>query len=506
MPAGSELDRDFQKTVMPRDITKWLFVCFVAMSIVYGLAAFNYLYGHFMPPFGDDVYDFYYLSLINGHMDIAPRIIRYEGHYTPDGVAFVYYGIAPMLVRVFMSPFIEIGTIPLSSLSVWFWSVTGTGIYHVLFARWLADRAERHNRVYYTLQFLIALALWIGGPGFVLASNTAVYQEPISMAYALTAGFVWLALYPAKDEARCRIGLRLVLMALLAAIVLHARPNIAVGLYLVIGLLSLWYLWQDWRRALLPVALAFVMLGLGAGVYLGMNALRMGSAFAVNASFNMAVVQYGPTFLGIEAVDSERASAFRDYGRFNLWRIIPNLVIYLVDFEFSYASAALRWLHAVAISVTVGFVRIEGPSIGVLFLWPTWMIMAIASRGRIVREISTVNILLIGLLVVVVVTLSYGTITLRYRIDMWPLIAVLALLGTGPVAGIASMGERARSVLMVFGVIVVFGVMISIRTAAVHSMYFTYNTFSLPWTDHECAQIMERTGFDAEDLARLCRR
>ena len=192
--------------------------------------------------------------------------------------------------------------------------------------------------------------------------------------------------------------------------------------------------------ALVPVACAGIVLGLLTAGYLGLNAMRMGSLFAVHGSFGASDIQYGETFFGLEQTDSIRAAAFEQYGRFNPLRIIPNLVIYLGDFEFSSASVLLRWIHAVIISAMVGFVRIEGPSVGVIFLWPLWFILAVLGAKRLRLALTPTTLLLAGLACSVLLTLSYGTIALRYRIDMWPMIAVLLIPGIQSFAAVPAAG------------------------------------------------------------------
>ncbi len=480
------------------------FCCFVFFSVFYALVAAGYLWSGYMPAFGQQVYDYYYLSLIDGRMDISPRIIRFEGHYTPDGLAVIYHGVAPLVTRALLAPFVDIRSLSLAPFSIWLWSVIGTGIYHALFARYLANQVIEKNSVYLQLQFLLAIGLWLGGPGLLLVANTAMYHEPISMTYALVAAFVWLILWQHRNMPGRDMRWRLVLLALLAGLVLHARPNVAVGLYLAVGLLSLYSLYRNWRLALGPVACAGIVLGLLTAGYLGLNAMRMGSLFAVHGSFGASDIQYGETFFGLEQTDSIRAAAFEQYGRFNPLRIIPNLVIYLGDFEFSSASVLLRWIHAVIISAMVGFVRIEGPSVGVIFLWPLWFILAVLGAKRLRLALTPTTLLLAGLACSVLLTLSYGTIALRYRIDMWPMIAVLLIPGIQSFAAVPAAGGHARPQLLAIAAVILFGAFISLKAAAVYSEYFTYNIFSLPWSDAECHDIMRHKGFDQADVERLC--
>ena len=46
-----------------------------------------------------DIYNHYYLALREGHFDLPMRVLRIEGHYTPDGTGYPYHGLAPLLTR-----------------------------------------------------------------------------------------------------------------------------------------------------------------------------------------------------------------------------------------------------------------------------------------------------------------------------------------------------------------------------------------------------------------------
>lgn len=503
---------------MPRQLCLLLFFSVIGFSILYAAIAIELPFPHFIPAYGPAIYDQYYLALIDGRADLPPFVVRYEGHYTEDGKAFLYHGLAPLLTRLALTPVITIGQVSLAPVSIWFWAVLGTSLYHLLLARWLLVYLGDDSVLIMRLQAVLAIGIWFGGPGLLLVANTALYHEPISVAYALVAGFLCLVIWPPQQNASktaegdlADIGepafrWRLLAMATLAGLTVHARPSVAIGMYAIVGLLCLYEFRRDWRSSLLPVGLAGCILLIAGLSYLGFNAYRMGSPFAVHGSFSASSIQYGSTFLGLEEADSVRAQSFEDNGRFSPLRIIPNLMVYLVDFEYSPISALVAFFHDKVVSSLSGFVRIEGPSVGVLFLWPVWMLLAWRGRRYLDLRVTPLHIVLVGLLVTTLLTLSYGTIALRYRIDIWPLIAVLAIMGLKSFKGFSSDVTKGNAQVNTMAVIVGFGVLVSAVTAFHYSYNFRYNLFSIEWTDTQCAQIMAEAGFTAPEVPNLCRR
>ena len=80
--------------------------------------------------FGADIYDQMWLALRAGELDLPARVLRMEGHYAPDGTAYSYHGVAPLLTRALLDPFVQMGTLSLAPLSIWIWAVLGTACTH----------------------------------------------------------------------------------------------------------------------------------------------------------------------------------------------------------------------------------------------------------------------------------------------------------------------------------------------------------------------------------------
>jgi hypothetical protein len=254
-----------------------------------------------------------------------------------------------------------------------------------------------------------------------------------------------------------------------------------------------WPRWRSSRRG-------------GAG-YLTLNALKFGSTTTVHGGFLPGQVQHGVAFWGMERSGNDRQPAFVEHGRFNAARIAPNAAMYLAappGLLAPQANAAAQTLHRTLTMAKAGFGRIEGPSGGILFLWPLWMIMASLGAAGLLRHARRHGGLFAGLVLSALLTLSYPTITLRYHVDFWPLVGGLALLGIGIVSS-RPMPVVRRALL---GLAAAFGIGLTGMTAVHYAEYFRThpdNPFLAEWTEAECGRRAVAKGLDAERIAHVCR-
>ncbi|MEZ5744004.1 MAG: hypothetical protein R3D89_09875 [Sphingomonadaceae bacterium] len=194
----------------------------------------------FSPPhafIGQNLYDVYAEALLNGRWNLPVRELRVEGHYTPDGTGYLYHGLGPLLTRLPFAPFVEFPTTWLSGLSIWFWAMLGNATWHLAF--WLAfvqagGEALKSRRL---VALGMALAVWFGAPGLILVASGTLFNEAIAMAYALAGGFMLLVARMAFGLSDARRAL--IPLAVLAGLMVHARPHLALGLYLGVGLVVL---------------------------------------------------------------------------------------------------------------------------------------------------------------------------------------------------------------------------------------------------------------------------
>ncbi|MBR9766510.1 MAG: hypothetical protein GYB53_24085, partial [Rhodobacteraceae bacterium] len=296
------------------DSTRIALLTALTGALVLGLLAFLVVPGSGPEQFGSRIYDEAWLALRAGEIELPARLLRYEGHYAPDGTGYIYHGAGPLLLRALLSPFVDVTQVSLAPLSLWVWAVVGCAFYHAAFhAALRADPAG--DGVSRPAALLLGLGTWLAGPGLLLVVNHALYQEPIAMAFGLSGGVVWLwhrhFVLGRGGAWSCLLGL-----GLLAALCLQARPNVAVALYLATGLAALRMLWQLRRQALLPAILALALLAGGIAGYTGYNALRFGDGGVTHGSFEPSQLQYGAIYWGHEDLQGVRAQTFIEHVRF----------------------------------------------------------------------------------------------------------------------------------------------------------------------------------------------
>ncbi len=452
-----------------------------------------------MPAFGYNFYDQVWLALLDGRLDLPARVLRLEGHYAPDGTGYFYHGLAPLVIRALLDPVMTIGQGSLAPISIWLWAVAGTAFYHAAFLQVVPDARLRTRAALSTL-------LWFGGPGVILAGNHAFYHEPIGLAYALGGAFV-LIWVQALRAGRIS-GTALVSLALLAALCVHARPHLAVALYAGVTLAGFHALWIGRTHLAGPVLLAVALLGAGGFGYLALNQARFGDMTATHGSFDKSAIRYGTTFWGLEDEDALRPRAFIEHGRFNAGRVVPNALTYGLLPPKSLlpeVHASARALHAGYAIPRTGLTRIEAPTTGIVFLWAGWVAAAVAGvaglRRATLGELVLVGVTGIGAALI----LAYATITLRYLLDLWPLVAALALIGLPRLtARLAALPfPRSSALLLVAG----FSILLNVQTAAGYRYAFREdpNTGFRAWDAKTCKFFAQSINLPLHRISEICR-
>ena len=477
-----------------------------------GVAVFTLLAWVVVPAtaehFGADIYNRYFLRLLEGRFDLPVRVLRYEGHYTPDGQGFLYHGIAPLLTRLATHWVVDLRQTSLAGPSIWFWAVVGTALWHVAMSQVLTSSFTGEAAVHSILQGIVGAAIWFGGPGLLLVSNHSLYQEPIAIAYAMGAGvgllltrIVFFAMAP---------GRVLIIMAVLAGITVHARPNVAVGLYVVVVGLAALCLIREPRRSWPTVSAAMLLLAAFGLLLLALNSVRFGEALAVHGSFDQGSVQYGAVFWGWETADGPRAAAWTEHGFFNVRRILPNLFIY--SFDVPVSDWMLRLFQAW--TSDLGFIFVEGPRMGMIFLWPIWIVLAaLGLRAKELRHPAAL-IGAAGFLAAFLMMLSYAQVSLRFKADLWGLVGLLSVFGLaqfgrwcGPSSRENLCSPEKQKVIGKSMLALIFaGVAFTLITAAVYSQSLSLKySFFAPWSEQVCAEKAATKGLDPVRVEQLCR-
>jgi hypothetical protein len=456
--------------------------------------------------FGRFIYNYYFLSLIEGRFDVPLRIATLEGHYAPDGTSYIYHGVAPLVTRLLAWPFVDLREVSLARMSVCFFAILGSIAYQITLTRLVLAAEKLSPRMTKMAIAFVGMAIWFAGPGLLLAANGSIYNEVFSIGYAAVA--VWIGLMIHVAFLGGGISQVLIPAALCVTVLLHARVHVAVGLSLGSLVLGIVYLRQAGLAALRDprvwVAVALVMLSaLG---FLGLNMARFGNPFQVSGT-NSAVeniVQYGFAYWSSQLPSTPTLTAFED-GTFYWRRILPNLFLYAVDFPRTGLSNVIMATYRDMTS-GIGWIRVELPRIGFAWLWAPWLAVVICAIGaRQARPISNTGAalaLLVGGTATALFMLSYGTISLRYRVDVWPGLIALALCALPACLTAVAEGSLWRRVLLGLGL--AGGVAMSLVTAAAYSkVNREQDLFSL-WDRATCEEMVLAKGFKESDLDRLC--
>lgn len=416
------------------------------------------------PLIGEFVYNYYFLSLLEGLPTVPIQIIGLEGHYDAMGRAYVYHGLAPLLTRALAWPFVDLSQTDIRLLTIWLFASAGTAFYYSLLVAILRTVAtDGQNFPKGTGAFLWVL-IWVTSPGALLVSNGSFFHEPIAVAYAMLAAFLW-CLWNAW-RSRWQFVWLVVGMALLAAVAVHARPHVALGMYLVTGLAGLLTFRARGTDALVPTMLAAVVLAAAGVLYISLNTLRFGDGLQVDGSVNAAArVVYGFVYWGFESEDSPRFRAALENGRFNAWRVLPNFVMYHLSMG---GNLTIEWFRAV--TAGLGDIRLEYPMVGLLFVWPLWVLLGLSAFVRNDMPKKIIALMLLAVLPGVLLVYSYPTITARYRVELFPLWFVLgaAALATMAARGSYTAGASACKFAVVVLAVGVF------TTASVFESYSDY--------------------------------
>lgn len=479
----------------------------LAGAMLMAAIASGYLYPVPTRFVGAHLYDLYAQALfVEGRWDLPMRDLKLEGHFSPDGTGYLYYGLLPLVTRLILMPFVDLPTVWISAASMWFWAVLGNAAYHRALWLALAHGAGGAQRIGGWASVLLACAVWFAGPGLLLAATAAVYDEPVAAAYATTGGFV-LALAMASFG-KLSLERAIVVMAICAGLTVHARPHIAVGLYLAVCLIALAMVLRGGFSRWKSVTFAMAIMGAFGLALIAVNAVRFGNPATVHGGFSDEDVQYSSIFWGIESKDSPRALAFTQVGQFSASRIVPNALVYFAsppsDMGFNGAIHAVETLH-VKLLAKGDSTTIADPKVGAIFLWPAWMLLMLVGLFRRSAWRMPAAAGLIGVGASTVLLLCYMTITLRYHIDMWALLALPGLFGLAAIARKSLADEhQARSWRLVLLVLATLGMFVTLQKT-VHSRAMNSDPQGV-WSREYCLELAANKGFAPVRAAQICAR
>lgn len=411
------------------------------------------------------IYNYYFLSLVDGRFDVPLRIIGKEGHYLLDGTAYVYYGILPAFLRGLFHPFVDLGAHSVARIVIWVVVCASALLLQGSSLRLLGDSLPQRRQSRIAVIAGVLVAIWLVSPIAILAANASIYHEPIAIAFFLTSLAIYLAIRFSQAERPLALVISVSVVAGLCVLV---RPNIAVSLYVFACFLAMQSFLSgvggaagsfmaSARRFILTPGLIMLLFGLS---FLYLNYLRFGSATTVHGTID-GPLYYGLIFLGYDDPATSNVVAFERNGRFNLLRIIPNTLFH--------AIGGYNLHERLLDTFDVGTIRKEAPFAPALVLFAPWVLFSIAGLVALVRKQMRAQLRaalgpaarLIWPLVALVsiqaiFILAYGTITLRYKTEFWLLLCVLSVFGLQQVLS-ASSGNLRAGLLSAGGAALVLG-------------------------------------------------
>ena len=379
-------------------------------------------------------YNYYFHALLNGDLNVPLRIIGREGHYSPDGRAFIYYGIFPALLRVFAYPFLDLTRDSFAPTSVFLAALSIS-----MLTQQIAVTASRSALPPVGIRRSIALAglllsCWLCSPGLFLAANAAVYHEPIAWALAACLGSI--ALFQRNQTVDAQV---LLPFSVLVFVAIHSRPHFGLGLCFVFAVLALFIVAKTfrpaWRLPMQPLqsradwaCLTFAsVIAVSAGIlYLWLNAARFGSVGSFHAEATTQIM-YGYVFLGPDTPETARHVGIAEFGRFHQLRIIPNAIFYAVG-GWSFHDRLIDMLGLINVKKAV-------PAPYFLLTFGPWVALA---SGLALRKIKTglpvlapqsvaMGLFFLAAAFAGFMVLAFSTITFRYSLEIWLPLFVLAI-------------------------------------------------------------------------------
>jgi hypothetical protein len=401
------------------------FIVSLFASVFIVFLATNGSFDLFQPSFLWKAYNHYFLSLINGNLDVPAYAIGKEGNFI-DSKAYMYYGLLPAMTRFFVHPFADLTQVPMAYFSVLFFTILGNSVLqYSLISKYmtmqLSPTAGGRQTPKLSLLIITSAIVWIGSGSFIISQNATIYHEPYAASLCLVNLFMALLIKHDFFTGAYR-KVNLLPFAILAGLCIHARMPSALALYLVTGLLILvqTYRSQGIHSETLKVhrliGLSIVqywktilLLGLFGGSILWLNYAKFGDVFSFMGR------NYG--FMFFEGFSERMCNELPRAELYKLYRVFVNGYVYLSgDWQNHWSLMRL---------FSTGYGRVEMPVVPLALLWALPIATVTLLVCVLIKGIKLVQsrILLLGLLgfsAGAIFQLMYPTITHRYVVTFWP--------------------------------------------------------------------------------------
>ena len=140
--------------------------------------------------------------------------------------------------------------------------------------------------------------------------------------------------------------------------------------------------------------------------------------------------------------------------------------------------------------------------IGFAFLWLPWVLLILMAGARWPPGARPGWILLLATGVGALLMLSYPTITLRYRIDVWPLVAGMAILCAGRLSATGVI-HRAATVATL-GLTTALSVLVLTSTITFNKGMLRELGLFAEWSRATCEAQTKNKGFGPDRIEALC--
>ena len=362
------------------------------------------------------------LHLLAGRFDVDPAAIGIEG-FVRDGAVYAYFGIFPALFRVLFLPLPDFATTDFTRLGclVAVFTMALSKSLCVLLI-WRKADASRH-----ALLVLLLLAVILAGGAQIQFLRPSIFEESALWAGAFAAVFVLLVLWGWTREKGFTRGLMCAL-ATVAGLCLLTRVSTALGLYLALGSIWLWCVWEDLRRpgrpaptrALMSWSLPMVILLGFVSATAVVNHGRWGNSLMfADLSRQLVTAQF-----------PDRLIRLQQSGDFNIVRLGYGLLYYFFPIWVLHgASGELLWSGFVQRTLEA-----ELPPSSFLVSDPLLVGLALygivqLARRHAVPHRAPLILGAIGLAVPIVLMLTAFSMTFRYRLEFYPFLELCAFVG-----------------------------------------------------------------------------
>jgi hypothetical protein len=364
-------------------------------------------------------------SLLDGRLDIDPRVIGMEG-FVRDGLTYTYFGVLPALLRLPLVDQLWRDWTTLSCVAAS--TVASTAL--LLACRQLDDAPWSVPGVP-PVPLAFGLTAVFSGPQLELLGKPSVYVEAITWSYAFACAFLCLAV-PIIFRGVRPTAQHLAGLGLCSALALLTRVSTGIALYCALGALALALLLDRRQhmsvRRLLPAA---AVLGLGVLGCAAVNEQRWGSPWQFA---DLSANHYYRT-------DESRLTRLETLGAFNLERVPDALRYYFSPsgfFDPALDSVDRRRIQRL-------FDGPEGPPTSLLLTMPLWWLLGLGGLHAVMSPKNTGLATRLaatgaGLLVAPALMTCYLYLAFRYRAEFAPTMLLFAL------AGMRQLGMAGRGI------------------------------------------------------------